>query len=257
MEGLNAPKNRRFLMVALAILLIPVFFVIIFFLWQTISFYREIRDGNTDSLSDRRLQRSISSRVANAQVTAADRALIVPSSGTYPELGSRSAPMTVVVFVDYQCPYCQSSAAAIRSVAAAMKDKVHLIIRDFPIAELHDHAQTAAVSADCVLAQGQSFYWKYFDLIYASESELDHESADELRQKAQSVGVNLAAYDACITQGQNGTIQKKINTDIENGLRVGVQGTPTFFVNGVKFEGAVDANALTREIQTVMQQGKK
>jgi protein-disulfide isomerase len=233
----------------LAVIAIPLVIIpLVWFLWQTASYYRDIKNGGAPSLQEQRLESSISTLVANAEVSQADRARTVPTSGLYPELGSWNARVTVVEFVDYQCPYCQRTADVVRRIMVGMGDRVRLIIRDFPITELHPGAKQSALAANCVLAQGQDMYWRYHDLLFA---DIERQAAADLRAKAEQVGVDLAAFDACVAQGR---YLKKIDADIQDALRAGVQGTPTFFVNGIRIQGAVDEQTLTRVLNMVLEQ---
>ncbi len=248
MEASLTPRRRRILPV---LLMIGAAFVIIpaaWFVWQTALFYHDIRSGDGLRLEDRRLEASISSAVANANVTPADLARIIPSVGLYPELGNANARVTIVEFVDYQCPFCQRTAPIIRRILASMGDRVRFTIRDFPILALHPTSKQSALASNCVLAQGQEKYWAYHDLLFADVT--DHSPAT-LRAKAELAGVDGTAFDLCVTQER---YLKKIDKDIEDALRAGVQGTPTFFVNGVKIQGALDEKTLTRVINTVMEQ---
>ena len=223
-----------------------VLFVVGVFVWQTISYYRDIRGGLYRDVADRRLDASISSAVANAQVTEEDLAALVPT-GLFPERGSRSAPITVVEFVDYQCPFCQRSAPAVRKVIDAYGDQVRLIIRDFPITSLHPTAITSARAARCVLQQGQETYWRFHDLLYANSTE---QTPENLRVWAQAAGARVDVFAACLADERSLAL---VNRDIEDGLRVGVQGTPTFFVNGVKFQGALDEKLLSRILNATLE----
>ncbi|MEN9557676.1 MAG: hypothetical protein RL141_45 [Candidatus Parcubacteria bacterium] len=216
------------------------------FLWQTTAYYLDLKRGGP-SLADRRLDASVSRRIANAHVTPADLAQLVPS-GVTPTLGAIDAPITIVMFVDYQCPFCQRVAPVIRRVMADQGDAVRLVIRDFPITELHPGAITRAQAARCVLEQGQEVYWRYHDLLFVDVVPSD---AAWLREQARLVGARTEAFDVCVSQGRHLT---QVNADIEAGLRAGVQGTPTFFVNGIRFQGALDEPLLRKVIQAVMAQ---
>lgn len=242
------PHKRHTLLIAAGVFLLLILVPVGWFLWQTASYYRGIKTGALPSPTERRLQASVSSLVANAQVTPEDLARLIPASGRFPELGARNAKVTIVEFVDYQCPFCQRSAPAVRQVMATLGDRVRLIIRDFPIRELHPGASQSALAARCVLEQNVDMYWRYHDLLFA---DIEHQSASDLRAKAGLAGAQLTAFDACVAQNRYGA---SIEADIQAGLRAGVQGTPTFFVNGIKVEGAQDAAGLTRVIQTVMEQ---
>lgn len=245
-DAVSRPRRHRLIRSVATLIGAALFIVLGWFLWQTVAFYLSIQNGG-GSFADRRLQASISNLVANARVTPQDLARLTPSSGLYPELGNHNAKVTLIEFVDYQCPFCQESAPVVRKVMAAMGDRVRLIVRDFPILQLHPTAKQSALAANCVLAQGQELYWRYFDVLY---SNIQKQTPADLRDAARAVDADLSAYDACVAEDRYG---KKIDADIEAGLRAGVQGTPTFFVNGIKLQGALDEKTLTRVLNTVLE----
>ncbi len=228
-----------------ALLLLPVLWVA----GQTAVYYADLKKGGA-SLEDWRLDASISNLVANANVTPADLARLVPIGIGYPELGAPAAPVTIVEFIDYQCPFCQESAPSVRKVMAALGDRVRLIIRDFPITELHPGATRSALAAHCVLEQSQDLYWRYHDLLF---SNVEGHTPEQLRDWAHSAGAEMGAFDACVASDR---YLSQIDEDIQTGLRAGVQGTPTFFVNGVQFQGALDEKALTRVVNVLLEKAR-
>lgn len=245
-EG-NHPKRHRVLLTLAALFSIPVLVALAWFAWQTAAFYGDIKAGGS-TIEDRRLDASISKLVTNANVKPADLAKLVPVAGLYPELGNRNARVTIVEFVDYQCPFCQRSAPVVRRIMLALGERARFIVRDFPILDLHPGAKISALAANCVLEQGQEVYWKYHDLLFA---EIDKQEPADLRAKAETAGARISEYDTCVQQER---YFGKIEADIQTGLQVGVQGTPTFFVNGIKVQGAQDEKTLTRVINAVMEQ---
>jgi protein-disulfide isomerase len=249
-SAVSRPHRHRLLLTLSVIFGGILFCVLAWFLWQTIGYYRDIKQGNPSTLKERRLKASISNLVANAHVTPQDLARLVPATGLYPELGSRNARVTVVEFLDYQCPFCQESAPTVRNVMRAMGDRVRLVVRDFPLTQIHPTAKQSALAANCILAQGQERYWRAHDLLYGN---IDKQSPKDLHDLAIAAGADPAAFDACVAQDLYG---KKIDADIEDGLRAGVEGTPTFFVNGIKIEGALDEQTLIRVLNTVLEQVK-
>lgn len=236
-----AEMRRRTLAVVFFALGGVILLLVGWFLWQTVAYYIDIRHGGLADMEDRRLEASLSSLVANAHVTEADLAALAPT-GMYPERGSRHAPVTVVEFVDYQCPFCQRSAPAVRQVIDAYGDRVHFVIRDFPVVSLHPNAKQSAVAARCALYQGQDVYWRFHDLLF---SDTTRHTPEQFRVWAQAAGARVDAFTDCVADTR---VVADIDRDIQAGLRVGVQGTPTFFVNGVRIQGALDAALLSRVI---------
>jgi protein-disulfide isomerase len=241
--------RRRFLTGAFFVVGGLVLLGVAWFLFQTAAFYFDIQRGGFDGIEDRRLEASVSSLVANTTVTDEDLALLIPT-GLYPERGPRNAPVTIVEFVDYQCPFCQRAAPAVRKVVDAYGDQVHLIIRDFPVTSLHPNAKRSAVAARCALVQGQDIYWRFHDLLYANAQA---HTPENFRVWAQASGARVDAFTDCMADER---VLTQIDRDIEAGLRVGVQGTPTFFVNGVRIQGALDEKLLSRVIAATLEKEK-
>lgn len=214
-------------------------------LWQTVAYYVQLKDGSFADREARQREASISSLVANAYVTAEDLARLVPT-GVVAERGNRSARVTVVEFVDYQCPFCQRSAPAVARVMAAYGDRVRFVVRAFPITSLHPTAMQSAVAARCVLLQDQEAYWRFHELLLAN---IQSHTSEHLRTWAQAAGVRLDAFTRCLDDAR---VLEDVEQDVADGLRVGVQGTPTFFVNGVRIQGALDDRLLSAAIDAAL-----
>ncbi len=199
-----------------------------------------IKSGKFDPVSgirDQQLRASVSSRIANTHVTPQDLARLVPRTPV-PRMGNPKAALQIVEFIDYKCPYSKASAPAVRAFMEKHATDTSFVLRDFPITELHPTAQDAAIAADCVFRIDPDAFWSYHDRIFASQ---DAQSANDLRIYASQLGVNLTKYDGCIRAKTPLNVIKK---SIDDGLAVGVQGTPTFFFNGVKISGQLDEATL-------------
>lgn len=234
------PK-KRWIRVLILVLVLAVGIPLIWMAWMTSSYYIQIQRGTGISPKQKLLQRSIASKVANVTANQEDLARLVPQ-GNVPKLGGDQAPVSVVLFVDYQCPYTKESMPAIRTVMDHIGDRAQLVIRDFPIVELHPEARDVAHAARCVLEQGQKAYWRYQELLFAQQDTI---SSEVLRQLASTASVNVARFEECMVSRR---YDLAIDQDLAFGERVGVSGTPTFFVNGAKFEGSVDEELFTKAI---------
>lgn len=211
------------------------------------SYYVKIQNGSAISPKQQLLKQSIARTVANASVVQEDLEKLVPSEGLFPALGSDEAPVTVVMFIDYRCPYTRDSMPAIRTVMENMGDRARLIIRDFPIPQLYPESRDVAHAARCVLDQGQKAYWRYQELLFA---EQDAPSAETLRALVSKANLNVARFNDCMSARM---YDVAIDTDVALGERVGVAGTPTFFVNGAKFDGSVDEELFTKLVNHFLQ----
>jgi protein-disulfide isomerase len=144
--------------------------------------------------------------------------------------GAENAPVTIVEFTDFHCPFCKRAAPTIAELMAKFGDKVKHVHRDFPIASLHPEAPRAHVAARCADEQGK--FWAYHDKVFAGQAR---SSAGQLETYAREVGLDPVAFEHCLASNKYEAIVQK---DIEEGSRLGVNGTPTFFINGRPLVGA-------------------
>jgi protein-disulfide isomerase len=147
-----------------------------------------------------------------------------------PFKGSAAAPVTIVEFTDFQCPFCKRVQATLEQVQSHYGEQVKVVHRDFPIDTLHPQARKAHEAARCANAQGQ--FWAYHDVLYAHAPKA---SPEQLKTYAQDVGLDLAAFEQCFYSGK---YQATVQQDVEEGGRFGVTGTPVFFINGRMLSGA-------------------
>lgn len=235
-------RRKRIYIVIGVILLLFVLLPVGVLSFLTVKYYHQIQTGEIVSPEQRRLKASISSIAANANPTKEDRERLIPA-GNFPELGNKDAQITVVEFLDFVCPYSKDSAGPIRRLMEKMGDRVRFIIRDFPIVELHENARDAALAGNCALEQGMPAYWRYHDLLFGNQDKLT--SADLLTY-AGIANINVARFEQCMTDRR---YDLAIDQSIDIGRKAGVEGTPTFFVNGAKFQGVVDESVLEGILQ--------
>jgi len=163
-----------------------------------------------------------------------------------PSRGLKIAPVTIVEFGDFQCPYCQESYSIIKQLLVKYPDAIRLIFRDWPVASLHSEAVAAAEAANCAYQQNK--FWEYHDALFSHQAELSGSLYDSL---AQSLGLDIAKFDQC--RNDPATL-KEIQDDMSAGLSAGVQGTPTWFVNGHKVEGALPLDIWDKLITAVLKE---
>jgi protein-disulfide isomerase len=156
--------------------------------------------------------------------------------------GNRDAPVTIVEFSDFQCPYCRKANATLQELLEKYKDRVRLAFRDFPLTEIHPQAQRAAEAARCAGQQGQ--FWAYHDLLFASPAMLSEEG---LKQHARSLGLDATQFDTCLRDGK---FKARVEEDLKEGTRAGVSGTPGFFINGTFLSGSQPLAAFERIIES-------
>jgi protein-disulfide isomerase len=212
------------------LILIPLIYILI----QVAKFYPKVKSGELTSYNQVRLSRAITSQSATGTMSSTDFAMLIPTS-TVPELGNKNAPLKIVEFVDYQCAYSKEMLTPIRNIMnqEQYSDKIYFVVRDYPVTEIHSDARNAAHASACVLEQGQPAYWRFQALLFSDQSNL---SLDGLRAKANLARINTARFDECMNSRR---YDLTIDNDIEFAKRIGVQGTPTMFVNGIKVEGSM------------------
>src|SRR5713101_7031966 len=138
--------------------------------------------------------------------------------------GEAKAPVTIVEFSDFQCPYCKKAEAILRDLLGKYKGQVKLAYRDFPLRALHPQAQLAAEAGRCAEEQGK--FWEYHDALLADQSKLDEAG---LVKTAQTLGLNEKSFQTCLTGGK---FNAQVEQDLQEGTKAGVNGTPGFFING-------------------------
>lgn len=153
-------------------------------------------------------------------------------------LGPADAPVTLLVYGDYECPYTRKALLVVRQLREQSGDRLRFVFRNFPLTEIHPHAFHAAEAAEAAAAQGQDAFWAMHTYLFAHQQAL--EDAD-LRQYAALLGLDTVRFVQAMA-GHTGA--SRINEDIESGLRSGVQGTPTLFINGTRHDGSWDLGPL-------------
>ncbi len=148
-----------------------------------------------------------------------------------PSRGPEDAPVTVVEFTDYQCPFCaRHYQLTYPRLFQEYGDRIQYVVRNFPIVQNHPHAAKAAEAAECAFVQGR--FWQYHDRLFENSSGLDNES---LERYARDLGLDSSRFDRCLDSGEKSGI---VARDLKDGRRYGVRGTPTFFINGRILIGA-------------------
>lgn len=165
---------------------------------------------------------------------------------TSPSFGPKDAPLTIVEFADFECPYSGESFPVIRSLLAEYGDRIHFVFRGFPLPTLHEHAVAAAEAAACAAAQGTDKFWAYHDRLFLNQDRLDENS---LRIYAVQAGLDSRQFDACV---QARAFQSLVEADVADGEALGVRGTPTWFINGRKVEGAIPEDIFRKVIEEIL-----
>lgn len=148
-----------------------------------------------------------------------------------PTLGPSSAPVTVLAFIDFECPFCQASYPTFKNVMNTYKSGVKFVFKHMPLTTIHPNALAAAHASQC--AHEQDRFWDYYDMLF-TKKQFD---IDSMTTIATQLGLNTDQFTGCI---ERQTYGREIQDDLLDGLDLGVRGTPTYFVNQTILEGVAD-----------------
>ena len=161
---------------------------------------------------------------------------VAVSADDDPALGDTNAPVTIIEFSDYQCPFC---ATFVEQTFGQIKTdyidtgKVKFVYRDFPLNSIHPMAQKAAEATECADEQGK--FWDYNNLLFKNQQEWATAGISKLKDYAKDLNLDTDKFNDCLDSGK---YQKEVEKDEQDGIAVGVQGTPAFFINGQLLSGA-------------------
>lgn len=154
--------------------------------------------------------------------------------------GTKTAAISIVEFGDYQCPHCGNAHPVMKEIEDTFGDQIKFVFRNFPLQESHELALPAAIAAEAAAIQDK--FWEMHDALFENQYRLSETLFDEL---AETIGLDLEKFqkDSLLKE-----LTEKIENDFESGVRSGVNGTPSFYVNGTKFDGgAIDLYQMLKE----------
>jgi protein-disulfide isomerase len=155
--------------------------------------------------------------------------------------GLADAAIVLVEYGDYECPYCGAAYPVVKELQHRMKNKLALVFRNFPLANAHPHAEFAAEAAEAAAAQGK--FWEMHDMLYENQEALDPEN---LVEYATALGLDIPRF----TREMNEHVYaSRVKEDFRSGVRSGVNGTPTFFINGERYNGPYDVRSMLAAIR--------
>lgn len=150
--------------------------------------------------------------------------------------GGTSAPVTLIEYGDYECPYCGQAYPIIKEVQKNLGNKLCFVFRNFPLTEIHPHAQHAAEAAEAAAVQNK--FWEMHDYIYKHQQALDDK---HLEKYAENLRLNLTKFN---NEMSSHIHAGRIREDFLSGIHSGVNGTPTFYINGIRYDGSWDLENL-------------
>ncbi len=166
-----------------------------------------------------------------------------------PALGPEDAPVVIIEFSDYQCPYCRRfRLQTLDKILENYGDKVRFVYRDFPLEQIHPYAVSAAIAAECADEQGK--FWPYHDKLFEGGKFGD----DVYLQYAEELGLDIDEFARCLKEQR---YLDEVMKDLKDGIEAGVRGTPTFFINGIPLVGAVPYSYFQQIIEQELQRAQQ
>ncbi|HVZ59689.1 MAG TPA: thioredoxin domain-containing protein [Terriglobales bacterium] len=175
---------------------------------------------------------------SNVLITLAPPKADINLKNTF-RFGPEAAPVQIVEFADFECPYCSKAHPQISKLRQEFAGKISVVFKDLPL-PMHSHAWKSAEAARCAGTQGK--YWEYHDLLFTT-NELD---PVKLKQHARTLGLDAARFDKCLDSGEQ---TAAVTADFTEAQQLGITGTPSFFLNGQFFTGALEYNTLRDMVQ--------
>ena len=158
--------------------------------------------------------------------------------------GPQKAPITLLEYGDYECPYCGQAFTIVKLVQNLLGNKLRFVFRNFPLTQIHPHAQHAAEAAECAGAQNK--FWEMHDILYENQQALEDEN---LLEYAKVLELDISRFQ---DDFYNHTFALRVREDFLSGIRSGVNGTPTFYINGMRYNDSWDQETLTKTIVNII-----
>lgn len=163
------------------------------------------------------------------------------STDGWPVRGDKDALVTIVEFSDFHCPFCKRVQPTLTQLLERYPNKIRLVFRDFPLQSLHPQAKRAAEAARCANDQGK--FWEYHDVLFA---HAPRGTEEDLKHYAEAVNVDRDKFATCFFQNIH---REAVERDVSEGSKLGITGTPTFFINGRLLSGALPIDEFARVIE--------
>ena len=181
-------------------------------------------------------------------VTRWESSLAVPGSEHRDHIrGLADARVTLVEYGDFECPYSGRAYRIVKDVQERMGEQLRFIFRNFPLTTLHPHAEQAAEAAEAAAAQGR--FWEMHDRLFENQRNLLNE---DLSSYARALNLDLDAFDKDLAKHVRAD---RVHEDLMSGVRSGVDGTPTFFINGLRHDDSYDLETLLQSVQRAAEVG--
>ena len=173
------------------------------------------------------------------------RATLMPPVDEHDHVqGPADAPVTLVEYGDFECPYCAAAHLIVKKVQEAMADQLRFVFRHFPLTQIHAHAEGAAEASEAAAAQGQ--FWEMHDVLYENQQALD---PLHLLGYAEEMGLDTQRF---VRELEERVHQPRVRKDFMSGVRSGVNGTPAFFINGIRYDGSWELVPLLEALESAV-----
>jgi protein-disulfide isomerase len=158
--------------------------------------------------------------------------------------GNDDAPLTLLEYGDYECPYCGMAYPIVKRLQKELGDRLRFVFRNFPLVDAHPHSGIAALTAEFAATKGK--FWEMHDLLYENQQALE---LSDLLSYAKTLGLSTSELQTAI---ENEAYAERIQNDFMGGVRSGVNGTPSFFINGNRFNGSFEYDNLLRALKDAL-----
>jgi protein-disulfide isomerase len=162
--------------------------------------------------------------------------------------GNPNAPVTLVEYGDFQCPYCGAAYPIVKEVERLAGPMLRVVFRNFPLRTIHLHAEGAAEAAEAAAARGM--FWEMHDTLFEHQRRL---TPGDLEQYAEGIGLEMTRFRKEMGEG---TWRGKVHDEFRGGMMSGVNGTPTFFINGMRHDGDYSVEAILAAVKEASERGR-
>ncbi len=212
-------------------ILLVIIAILGFFVWRVVYFYQAVGKGQKFDFSS--IHFSTNTKLAATNVSGKE---VKVDSVQNPHLGKITAPIKIVEFADFTCPFSKEVFPVVRELMTKYPDKIYFTMRFYSLGGAeHAGGKEAAQASLCALSQGK--FWQYHDRLFLDQKNF---SNDDLLNYAKQVGLDPYQFNACFTSK---IVADWVDSDLQAGVAAGVRGTPTFFINGQKVEGSIPLEA--------------
>jgi len=228
------PQNSKFWKYFFITSLSLIALIIVFFLSFFIYYSVQLKYGNSLSIQNiaSQYEKNFSSSFdKDAPQNVTDYSKLIQKFN--PTQGEKNAKITIIAFLDFECPYCQASYNTFKHILEKYQPVTQVIFKNLPLAEIHPNALNAAIADSC--AHEQNKFWEYYNALYTNK-QLDK---DSLYYEAKSLDLDMIKFDTCFTSNK---YINNIEKDLEDAVSIGLRGTPTYLINGEILEGDISAD---------------